>query len=168
MAVFTAHADGLFEGPGLRTRCALGRSGVVTADDKREGDGASPSGSWPMRHIFYRPDREAPPKTGLPIVPLRPHDGWCDDPRHPLYNRPVSLPFEASHEVLWRDAPVYDLIVVLGHNDAPVRPGRGSAIFLHLATPGYKPTEGCIALRREDLLTVLASSQSGSRLDIRR
>lgn len=165
---FTATASGLFEGEGLGARCAIGRSGMVAADEKREGDGASPIGSWPMRHLLYRPDREARPRTGLCAYPLRPQDGWCDDPAHPLYNRPVARPFAASHEALWRDDEVYDLIVVLGHNDDPVEPGRGSAIFLHLARPDYAPTEGCIALAREDMLAVLARAREGVPLVITR
>ncbi|MEM7766023.1 MAG: L,D-transpeptidase family protein [Pseudomonadota bacterium] len=147
-------------------RCAIGKAGIVSPDTKREGDGTSPRGTWPMRHVLYRPDRETPPETGLECIPLSPHDGWCDDPANPLYNRPVSLPFSASHEKLWRDDAIYDLIVVLGHNDDPVIPGNGSAIFFHLARPDYSPTEGCVALSRPDFLTVLALCGPGSTLEI--
>ena len=83
-------------------------------------------------------------------------DGWCDDPGHPAYNRPVRLPINASAEALWRDDALYDIIGVLGWNDDPVVPGRGSAIFLHVARPDYAPTEGCIALALDDLRRVLA------------
>ncbi|MEM8616628.1 MAG: L,D-transpeptidase family protein, partial [Pseudomonadota bacterium] len=86
--MFTATSRGKFSGGGLTCRCALGRGGVVMAEQKREGDGASPLGIWPMRRVFYRPDRLARPATGLPAIPLRPNDGWCDAPDHPLYNRP--------------------------------------------------------------------------------
>jgi L,D-peptidoglycan transpeptidase YkuD (ErfK/YbiS/YcfS/YnhG family) len=148
---FAAHADGRFNLAGHWTRCALGPAGVVAAKAKREGDGASPAGAWPLRRVLYRADRRAPPETDLPVEPLDPADGWCDAPDDPAYNRQVRLPYPASAEHLWRDDGVYDLIVVLGHNDDPVVPGAGSAIFLHLAKPDYAPTQGCIALSPEDL-----------------
>jgi L,D-peptidoglycan transpeptidase YkuD (ErfK/YbiS/YcfS/YnhG family) len=146
--------------------CSLGRSGVVPAQDKREGDGASPLGKWVLRSVFYRPDREAPPRTGLPLVPLRPQDGWCDDPASALYNRPVSLPFARSFERLWREDGLYDLCVVLGHNDEPPVAGMGSAIFLHLRAPDGGATEGCVALARGDLLELLALARPGDRMAI--
>ena len=144
-------------------RCTLGRGGVTT--DKREGDGATPAGAYPLRRLLYRSDRLAPPTNALPTSPLRPRDGWCDDPGHSAYNRPVILPLDASSESMWRDDHLYDLVVVLGYNDDPVVSGLGSAIFLHVASPEYSPTEGCIALAKEDLLTVLADITPGS--DIR-
>lgn len=135
-------------------RCSLGRSGV--RENKWEGDGATPVGWFPLRRVLYRPDRlAAPPETRLPVVALHPDDGWCDDPADALYNRPVHLPYPGGHERLWRDDHIYDVIVVLGHNDSPPIPGRGSAIFLHVARPDGKPTEGCVALRLDDLLDVL-------------
>jgi L,D-peptidoglycan transpeptidase YkuD (ErfK/YbiS/YcfS/YnhG family) len=120
-----------------------------------------------MRRLLYRPDRLAPPPTGLPLLPLSPRDGWCDDPRDPLYNRPVRLPYTASHERLWLASEVYDLLVVLGHNDDPVTPGAGSAVFLHVARPDYAPTAGCVALSKPDLLAVLATAGPGDCVDIR-
>ena len=139
---------------GRAWRCALGRGGIRA--DKREGDGATPVGRFALRRLLYRADRLAAPPTALPVAPIGPHDGWCDDPAHPAYNRPVTLPFAASHERLWRDDAVYDVIVVLGHNDAPPAPGLGSAIFLHVARPDLAPTEGCVALALPDLLDLLA------------
>ena len=141
-------------------RCALGPGGCRR--DKREGDGATPIGSWPMRRVLYRPDRMAAPVTALPVAPLDPADGWCDDPGDALYNRPVTLPYGASHEALWREDEIYDVIVILGHNDDPPVPGAGSAIFLHIARPDYSPTQGCVALARGDLLAVLGGAQPGT------
>ena len=146
---------GILRWQGRRFACAIGAGGV--RPDKREGDGATPAGRFPLRRVLYRPDRLAPPRTALPIAPLDPQDGWCDDPAHPLYNRPLRLPHEARHEALWRADRVYDLIVVLGHNDAPVVPGAGSAVFLHVARPDYAPTAGCVALALGDLLAILAA-----------
>lgn len=147
-----------------RLRCALGRAGIAT--DKREGDGATPMGFMAMRRVLYRPDRETPPATALPAAPLDPADGWCDDPADAAYNRPVRLPYRARAEALWRADAGYDLIVVLGWNDAPVVPGRGSAIFLHLARPDGGPTAGCIALARADLVLVLAAADASSRVAV--
>ena len=134
-------------------RCALGRSGVRA--DKREGDGATPAGTFPLRELWYRPDRVARPPTALDCHALDPDRGWCDDPRDVGYNRLVWAPYPARHERLWREDGLYDLIVPLGYNDAPAVPGLGSAIFLHAAAPDYAPTEGCVAVAREDLLTIL-------------
>jgi L,D-peptidoglycan transpeptidase YkuD (ErfK/YbiS/YcfS/YnhG family) len=145
-------------------RCALGRSGLSC--DKREGDGATPIGIYPLRRVFYRPDRLQVPKTSLPVWPLDPQSGWCDAPDHPDYNRPVRLPFPASHELMWRDDHLYDLGVVLGHNDAPPMPYLGSAIFMHLAKADYAPTEGCIALSLADLSKLIEGAAPGDVLEI--
>jgi L,D-peptidoglycan transpeptidase YkuD (ErfK/YbiS/YcfS/YnhG family) len=154
--IFTAYANGLLDLGDRSAPCALGRGGVVTTEAKREGDGCSPAGIWPIRRVLYRPDRGPIPATRLPSAAIGPNDGWCDDPADAAYNRPVDRPHAASTEALWREDGLYDLIVVLGHNDAPVVPGAGSAIFLHVAAPAYAPTEGCVALARADLEVLLA------------
>jgi L,D-peptidoglycan transpeptidase YkuD (ErfK/YbiS/YcfS/YnhG family) len=145
-------------------RCALGRGGVHI--DKREGDGVTPVGRFPLRRVLYRPDRLSAPVTRLPVAPLAPDDGWCDDPVDAQYNRPVRLPYAARHEELWRADALYDVIVVIGHNDAPVVAGMGSAIFMHLASADYRPTQGCVALARQDLLDVLAGVGADTVLEI--
>jgi L,D-peptidoglycan transpeptidase YkuD (ErfK/YbiS/YcfS/YnhG family) len=147
-------SDGLFTIGTETFRAALGRGGVRM--DKREGDGATPTGLLPLRTVLYRPDRGPPPVCAVPVDAIASHDGWCDDPGHPSYNHRVRLPIEASAEALWRDDALYDIIGVLGWNDSPVRPGSGSAIFLHIATTDFRPTEGCIALAQTDLRRVLA------------
>ena len=164
---FTAFSDGALALGQHRVRCALGKGGVVPAVDKREGDGASPAGIWPVRYVFYRPDRLDAPQTALEVQALVPEDGWCDDPASPDYNRKVKLPFAPSHEKLWRDDHVYDVIVVLGHNDDPPVPGMGSAIFLHLARENYSVTEGCVAVALPDMLEFLRDAQSGDTVEIR-
>ena len=149
-------ADGRLHWAGRIYRCALGRGGVRR--DKREGDGATPAGRFPLRRVLYRPDRMAAPSTGLPTVALMPEDGWCDDPGDAAYNRPVRLPHAARHEQMWREDGLYDIVVVIGHNDNPVVPGMGSAVFLHVARDDYGPTEGCVALALDDLKAVLAQA----------
>lgn len=162
-----AHADGRFETGSATWRCALGRSGVIAAADKREGDGASPVGVWTVRRALWRADRLERPVTSLPLQPIQSDDGWCDAPDDPAYNRPVRLPWPASHEVMTREDGLYDVVVVLSHNDDPPVPGLGSAIFLHCASPDYKPTEGCVAIAREALVGLLAGLSRTSTLEIR-
>jgi len=145
-------------------RCAIGPAGA--SSNKREGDGATPVGRFPLRRLLYRPDRLERPATALPTAPLSPLDGWCDDPADALYNRLVRLPYPARHERLWREDRLYDLLVVVGHNDDPVVPGAGSAVFLHVAGPDYSPTGGCVALATGDLLAFLADAGPGDRLSV--
>lgn len=137
-------------------RCAIGPAGVTAA--KQEGDGATPLGFLPLRHVLYRADKVRPPHTSLPVAPIQPDDGWCDALGDPSYNRPVKLPYPASHEILWRADDLYDLMVVLGYNDAPPIQGLGSCIFMHVARPDYAPTQGCIALAASDLYELLESN----------
>lgn len=161
--------------PGLRQRgiltlggraipVALGRSGI--ARDKREGDGRTPAGRWRIVRVLYRPDHGPRPVTPLPTAAIRRNDGWCDDPRDRRYNRPVRLPFAPSHERMWRDDHLYDLVLVLDHNTRPRVAGRGSAVFVHLARPGFTPTEGCVALKRDDLRRLVARLRPGAELVI--
>jgi L,D-peptidoglycan transpeptidase YkuD (ErfK/YbiS/YcfS/YnhG family) len=157
-------ADGRLSVAGRQFRCALGRAGLSPL--QREGDGATPIGLFPVRRLLYRPDRLARPLSALPAAPLSANDGWCDDPAHPDYNRQVRLPHPASCEALWREDRLYDLIGVLGHNDDPPVPGLGSAIFLHVAAPGYAPTAGCVALALADLLELVGGMGAGSGLEI--
>lgn len=144
-------------------RCAVGRGGVAVK--QREGDGITPIGQWPLRRVLYRADRlETPPQTILPVEKIEADDAWCDIPGDPNYNRLVRLPYATLDERLWRDDHAYDVITVLGFNDAPVVQGKGSAIFLHVASADFKPTAGCVALSRDDLLEALAQLTRGDRL----
>ncbi|MBW8813821.1 MAG: L,D-transpeptidase family protein [Caulobacterales bacterium] len=152
---------------GRKVRCALGPAGVRPAALKREGDGASPAGVWPIREVWYRPDRGPPPATEFRVHALCEDDGWCDDPADPNYNRAVKLPYGASCEEMWRADGAYDVVVVLGYNDDPPVPGRGSAIFLHLCKPGYPPTAGCVAIARPELEELLAKARPGDAVEIR-
>ena len=150
---------------GTRVPCAFGRSGVVAS--KREGDGATPLGAFRLRSCYWRPDRGPRPITGLPTIPIRRDFGWCDDPAHPLYNRPVRLPFAASRERLWRDDHAYDVLVTLDHNADPPVPGAGSAVFWHLTKTRGGPlthTEGCVATEETAMREILARCGPGARL----
>ena len=152
------HPDGRLALRGFVFRAALGRGGVRL--DKTEGDGATPAGPLPLRRVLYRADRVKPPDSVMPIEPIAPNDGWCDDVNETDYNRLIRLPHDGRYEELWRQDGLYDVIGVLGWNDAPVRRGLGSAIFLHVARSDFAPTEGCVALAMEDLRQVLAAGVS--------
>jgi L,D-peptidoglycan transpeptidase YkuD (ErfK/YbiS/YcfS/YnhG family) len=158
-------SGGFLSWPGGRVRAALGRGGLSAT--KREGDGATPIGVFPLRRLLYRADRLQMPRTGLPVSAIHPSDGWSDDPRDMLYNQAVPLPHPYSHERLWREDGLYDLIVPLGYNDDPPVPELGSAIFLHCARLDYSPTEGCVAVARDDLLMLLAECDAATEIDIR-
>lgn len=150
----------------VRYRCALGRGGIIA--DKREGDGGTPVGAFPLRRLLVRIDKAATPKTSLPVTVIEEGDGWCDAPGDIAYNRAVALPYAASHERLWRDDHLYDLVLVIGHNDDPVVTGMGSAVFVHLAHDDYRPTEGCIAFKRDDLEKILAAMAPNDRVVVER
>lgn len=135
-----------------RYDCVLGRSGTST--ERSEGDGTTPIGIWPVRQLYYRPDRLRLIETRLPLKALTATDGWCDSPEDPQYNQYVRMPYPSSCEALWRTDHLYDLIFELGYNDDPVVPHLGSVIFMHVAADDFSPTEGCIALRLDDLLQI--------------
>ena len=153
------YQNGLLQGAGLRLRAVCGRAGVT--GHKVEGDGATPLGRLALVRVMYRADKIKPPVCAVPVEPIGKFDGWCDDVADAAYNRMVRLPYAASHEELWPGDGVYDVIGVLGWNLAPVVPGRGSAIFLHVATGDFAPTAGCVALELRDVLTVLAAGMTG-------
>ena len=138
----------------LEMPCALGRTGTVII--KREGDGGTPVGRMRLVGLCIRRDHLPGPASTVPSRPIRRRDGWCDDPRDGRYNRPVRLPVSASAEILWRGDRLYDVVGILDWNLRPRIRRRGSAIFLHLCRPGLHATEGCIALRRADLIRLLA------------
>lgn len=157
LRVFPAPRDrrrGILLAGSLALSCALGRSGP--AADKREGDGATPYGRFRLRQGWFRADRLARPRSPLRFCATKRSDGWCDDLRDRRYNRPVRLPCPgASCEEMWRADGLYDVVIDLDCNRGPIRRGRGSAIFLHCAKPGFAPTAGCVALRRADLQKLL-------------
>ena len=147
-----------------RWRCTLGAGGI--REDKVEGDAATPVGEFPLRRIYFRNDRVVLPKVQMPARPINEHDGWCDDPRAPTYNRLVHIPNEWSHEKMWREDGLYDVVVVVGYNDDPPEGEWGSAIFLHIAREDYSPTQGCVAFSRDDLLELLPLLNRDTRLRV--
>jgi L,D-peptidoglycan transpeptidase YkuD (ErfK/YbiS/YcfS/YnhG family) len=148
----------------LLLSCSIGPAGIRKM--KREGDGTTPAGIWPARYVLYRSDRVRRPETGLPVQIISANDGWCDDPASGSYNRPVSLPSSYSHERLWREDHVYDVVLVIGHNDDPPVRGRGSAVFVHVRRPDCGPTHGCVAFEMNDLLYLLSLMDRSTRVVI--
>jgi L,D-peptidoglycan transpeptidase YkuD (ErfK/YbiS/YcfS/YnhG family) len=159
------HANGTLGFNGNTYKCALGKRGVGV--DKIEGDGKTPVGTYPLRLVYYRPDKIGKVDTNLPIKALGQSMGWSDDVSKSDYNQEVSLPYEGSHESLWRpDDDLYDLIVVIGYNDDPPVAGKGSAIFMHVARPAFTPTAGCVALSKPDLLEILSLCNTSTTISI--
>ena len=147
----------------------LGRNGLISAAEKCEGDGCTPMGVYPLREIWYRADRVAKPETALPVREIMREDCWCDDAAHPLYNRHFRLPLSPapqSFEHLWREDAAYDVIVVIGFNDAPVVSERGSAIFMHCEHDDGRPTAGCVALPKKELLELIKILTPNSTISI--
>lgn len=166
MRVIVETDRGLLHMDGETVACAIGKGGACKAADKREGDGCTPLGIWPIRAALLRPGIGLVPPPGLAWRWIRPSDGWSDDSADPAYNRPVRHPHRFSAERMWRDDAHYDAVLVLGHNDNPPVPAAGSAIFLHLR--GAKPTEGCVAIERDAMRRLLPQLTPGSVVDIRR
>lgn len=133
---------------------ALGSAGIRA--NKREGDGATPRGSFRLVRLWWRRDRAGRSRTLLPVRRIGASDAWCENPGDRRYNRPIELAAAAAGDRLWRDDHLYDLLIELDHNARPRVAGRGSAVFLHLARPGFRPTAGCVALAPKSFRRLLA------------
>ena len=151
----------LLAGP-LALPVALGRGGIRA--NKREGDGGTPRGAFRLRRIWWRADRAPRPLTLLPVRRIRAEDGWCEDPLDRHYNRPIRLEPQHPGDRLRRADHLYDLIVELDHNTRPRIAGRGSAVFMHIARPGFAPTAGCVALTAAALRRLVAHAGPRTRI----
>jgi L,D-peptidoglycan transpeptidase YkuD (ErfK/YbiS/YcfS/YnhG family) len=159
-------SEGILSLGGLNFRCSLGKGGISAL--KREGDGATPLARMRVLGGYCRTDGIVPRRTALPLAAIGPGLGWCDASSDRNYNRPVPLPYPASHERMRRNDRLYDICIVLDWNISPRRRNCGSAIFLHLARPGYLPTEGCIALSPRDMARLLPLIERGTELRVLR
>ncbi|MEE9346907.1 MAG: L,D-transpeptidase family protein [Robiginitomaculum sp.] len=164
--IVNAHKCELIAG-GVAYPCRIGRDGYIEGALGAEGDYKTPLGRYAFRYGFYRADRVATPPSDLQFYPLRKDDGWCDAPNDAAYNMPVALPYPASAERLWKQSGVYDMVIVLGHNDSPPVVGLGSAIFLHIAHYDDRPTAGCIAVSPDVMAAILPAIKPGGFIDIR-
>ena len=145
----------------------VGRDGGIIAAEKSEGDWKTPYGVYPLRRVFFRADQIDRPDTALKVEEITRTSGWCDDPHHPDYNKLIEKPFDASHENMWRDDRLYNLVVEIGHNDNPPVPGMGSAVFLHLKRPEKDYTAGCVGFDDDDLKYILKNIGDNPVVDIR-
>ena len=144
--------------------CAIGKNGITS--DKKEGDGCTPFGKYKFREIYYRADKLGIIKFNNRSVKIDPNDGWCDDPKSKLYNQFINFPFCQSAEKLYRDDDLYDIVCVIDYNINPTEPGKGSAIFLHVAHKDFRGTEGCIAISKSDLLEIAPQINKDTIIDI--
>ena len=149
-----------------QANCRIGRGGFVDQANGREGDEKTPLGQFVFRFGLYRADRLPRPPSALTFRPIRPDDGWCDDPQSPAYNRYIRTPFTGSYEPLWRDDGAYDIVLVMSHNDSPPEPGLGSAVFWHIAQPDDRETLGCIALTPDTMVRLLPHIRTGTVCEI--
>ncbi len=139
---------------GLSLPVALGRGGIKA--DKREGDGATPKGTFRPVRLWWRADRHPRPRTFLPVRAIAPADAWCENPASRRYNQPVRLnEADSAGDRLRRDDDLYDFIIEIDHNTRPRIAGRGSAVFLHLARENFGPTAGCVAMTKPAMLRLL-------------
>ncbi len=157
-------AQGWLTAGGIVLPVALGRGGIKA--NKFEGDGATPRGTFRFKRLWWRADRHARPATLLPARRIAPDDGWCEDPADRNYNRRVGVPPGSKADRLRRDDDLYDFIIELDHNTRPRIAGRGSAVFVHAARPGFAPTAGCVALELGALRRLLARIGPHTRISI--
>ena len=144
-------------------RCALGKAGIK--NKTKEGDNITPKGTYKAIKLFYRTDKISKIKTILKKFKIKKNMGWCDDPRSKFYNKEIKLPSLYSHEKLYRKDNIYDLVVVLNYNFKPIIKNKGSAIFIHV-TNKYKSTQGCIALKKEDLIKLLSVIKKNTKIKV--
>ncbi len=151
----------LFAGP-LTAPVALGRTGIKA--DKREGDGGTPRGRFRPLRLWWRADRLPRPRTSLPVRRIGRGDAWCEDPHDRRYNQAFRRSANEPGDRLRRDDNLYDMVIEIDHNTRPRIAGRGSAVFIHLARPGFAPTAGCIALRPRDVKMLLDRMNTKTRI----
>jgi len=148
----------------FKYRCALGKAGVNKKI--KEGDNVTPKGVFKITKIYYRADKIKSIKTNIKKIKIRKNMGWCDDPVSRFYNQQIKLPSKYSHEKLYRNDDLYDLIAVLNYNTNPIIKNKGSAIFMHITKNSYKKTEGCIALKKENLINILVQIKKNTKIKI--
>jgi L,D-peptidoglycan transpeptidase YkuD (ErfK/YbiS/YcfS/YnhG family) len=156
--------SGLIKYKNFKFRCALGKAGI--GEKKREGDNITPKGNHKIVKIYYRSDRIKKISSKFRLIEITKDMGWCDDPNSKNYNQLVNLPSKYTHEKLFKKNNIYDIIVVLNYNIKPVIKNKGSAIFIHVAKKKYPPTQGCIALKKNDLLKLLSKISKNIKIKI--
>jgi len=148
----------------LKFRCSLGKAGI--RKKKKEGDNITPKGIFKITSIYYRPDRIKKISTQLKKIKITKNIGWCDDPKSNFYNREIKLPNKFSHEKFYRKDNLYDIIAILNYNTKPIIKNKGSAIFIHIANNNYKPTAGCVGIKKSNLIKLLSIIKKNNKIKI--
>ena len=148
----------------LKFRCALGKNGIKKKI--KEGDNVTPKGIFKITKIYYRQDKIKKIRTSIKKIKIKKNMGWCDDPDSNFYNKQIKIPNKFSYEKLYRNDRIYDLLAVLNYNINPVVKNKGSAIFIHIAKSNYRPTAGCIALKKFDLVKLLQIIKKNTKIKI--
>ena len=148
----------------LKYRCAIGKAGIKKK--QKEGDNITPKGTFKITRVYYRSDKVKNISTSIKKIKINKNMGWCNDSTSPFYNREIKLPSKFSFEKLYRKDNLYDLLAVLNYNTNPVKKNKGSAIFIHIAKKRFKPTAGCIALQKKDLMNLMRVIKKNSKIKI--
>ena len=147
-----------------KLKCAIGKSGIISS--KKEGDLATPKGTFELGTFYYRKDNNKPLKCKIKKRIIKKKMGWCDDSRSKKYNKEISFPFKYGAEKLYRKDKIYDLFINIKYNFSPVIKEKGSAIFLHITDGKYKPTKGCVAIAKKDFLKILPLINNKTKISI--
>lgn len=156
--------NGYLEYKNLKFRCALGKAGIQKKI--KEGDNITPKGTYKILSIYYRYDRIKKIKCPIKKIKINKKIGWCDDLKSQYYNKQIKLPSKLSHETLYRKDNIYDIVCVINYNINPIIEGKGSAIFLHITKKKYQRTKGCIALKKNHLIKLLALIKKNTKIKI--
>ena len=148
----------------LKFQCVLGKAGIK--NKKTEGDKITPKGIFEIIKMYYRADKIKDIKTSIKKIKIKKNMGWCDDPNSRFYNKQIRLPTKVGHEKLFRNDDLYDLILVLNYNINPIIKNKGSAIFLHVSTKNLHSTKGCIAIKKKNLITLLAAIKKNTKIKV--
>jgi L,D-peptidoglycan transpeptidase YkuD (ErfK/YbiS/YcfS/YnhG family) len=148
----------------FKFRCALGKNGIKKK--VKEGDNITPKGIFKITKIYYRQDKIKKIKTSIKKIKIKKNMGWCDDPKSIFYNKQIKLPSKFGYEKLYRKDRIYDLLAVLNYNINPVVKNKGSAIFIHIVKNNYRPTAGCIAVKKVDLIKLLQIIKKNTKIKI--
>jgi len=151
MLIFLKNKDTLVVDD-FKFKCSIGKNGI--SKNKVEGDKCTPQGIFGLGPLYFRKDRNYKPETNIKTKIIKKSMGWCDDPKNKLYNKEIIIDKFIKHEKLFRKDSIYDYILVVKYNTNKSVPFNGSAIFIHL-TNDYKPTAGCIALKKKDFLIMI-------------
>ena len=147
-----------------KVKCSIGKRGI--GNKKKEGDLITPKGHYKIKYILYRKDRIKKIQTRLKKIIIKKYMGWCDDPRSDKYNKLIKLPSNYSCEKLYREDNIYDIVLVLNYNMDPVIKNKGSAIFIHITKKNYKKTEGCVAIKKIQLLDIIKKLKKRTKVKI--